>query len=62
MQTSVAKQTPTFVEWPASSFPAPTECVIELENAAGSRMRIELKGSHTPDLVALSGTFWNTSQ
>ena len=60
--TSVAKQTPAFVEWPASSFPTPAECVIELENAAGSKMRIQLKGSHAPDLVALSSTFWNTAQ
>ena len=62
IQASVAKQTPAFVEWPASSFPTSAECVIELENAAGSKMRIQLKGSHSPDLVALSGTFWNTAQ
>jgi hypothetical protein len=60
IKTSVAKQTPAFVEWPTSSFPTPAECVIELENAAGSKMRIHLKGSHAPDLVALSGTFLNT--
>jgi hypothetical protein len=60
MQASVAKQTPAFVEWPASSLPTPGECVIELENAAGSKMRIQLKGSHAPDLVALSRSFWNT--
>src|SRR5262245_35638718 len=46
MHRAVAKQTPAFVEWPASSFPTPADCVIELENAAGSKMRIELKGSH----------------
>jgi hypothetical protein len=60
--TSLAKQTPAFVEWPASSFPTPAECVIELENASGSKMRVQFKGSHAPDLVALSGTFWNTQQ
>ena len=60
MQASVAKQTPAFVEWPASSFPTHGECVIELENAAGSKMRIQLKGSHAPDLLALSRSFWNT--
>ena len=56
---SAAKQFPSFVELPACSFPASGECVIELENAAGSKMRIHLKGPHGPDLVALSGTFWN---
>lgn len=55
---SPAKQMPAFVEWPASAVAAPGECVIELENAGGSKMRIHLKGPHGPDLVALSGTFW----
>lgn len=62
MKTSVARQTPAFVEWPASSLPTPAECVIELENAEGSKMRIQLKGSHAPDIVALSRTFWNIPQ
>ena len=62
IQTSLAKQTPAFVEWPASSLPTPAECVIELENAAGSKMRVQLKGSHTPDFVALSDAFWNAPQ
>lgn len=58
-RASVAKHTPAFVEWPASAFPTPGECLIELENAVGSKMRIHLKGPPGPDLVALSGTFWN---
>lgn len=48
-----------FVELPASAFPIPGECLIELENAAGSKMRIHLKGVHGPDLVTLSGVFWS---
>lgn len=51
---------PAFVEWPAPPLTAAGECVIEFENDAGSSMRIHLKGRHTPDLVALSGNFWNT--
>lgn len=57
-RASPAKRNP-FVELPASAFPTAGECLIELENAAGSKMRIHLKGLHGPDLVALSGTFWN---
>lgn len=60
MQASVAKQSPAFVELSASSF-STGECVIELENAQGS-MRIHLKGSNVPDLVALSDGFWNSRQ
>ena len=33
--------------------------VIELEDVAGSRMRVHLKGYGVPDLLALSRSFWN---
>lgn len=56
------RSVPAFVEWPAPALTTAGECVIEFENNAGSRMRIHLKGCHTPDLVALSGNFWNTRQ
>jgi len=50
---------PAFVELDASSIaPPPSECVIELENSSGAKMRIHLKGVHAPDVVALSGNFW----
>ncbi len=52
-------QMPAFVELAASTLTAPGECVIEFENANGSRMRVHLKGGPAPDLVALSGSFWN---
>jgi hypothetical protein len=52
---------------PSSAFvelPSPTvvsgECVIEWEDAAGARMRVQLKGQKLPDLLALSRSFWNT--
>jgi hypothetical protein len=35
------------------------ECLLELENASGARMRIQLKGVAVPDLAALSQAFWN---
>lgn len=35
------------------------ECVLELENAAGAKMRVHLKGMASPDLTALSRCFWN---
>lgn len=58
---SVRDQMPAFVEL-APTLPTPSECVIELENAAGWRMRVLLKGIHAPDLVALSGSFWSAQR
>ena len=36
-----------------------SECVIELEDATGSRMRVHVKGQDIPDVLALSRSFWN---
>ena len=38
------------------------ECLVELESAAGAKMRIHLKGVTAPDLVALSRSFWKSSR
>jgi hypothetical protein len=35
------------------------ECLIELENPQGAKMRIHVKGANLPDLAALSSAFWN---
>jgi hypothetical protein len=35
------------------------ECLVELENSGGAKMRIHLKGTDTPDLVGLCSAFWN---
>jgi hypothetical protein len=34
------------------------ECVLELENAGGAKMRMHLKGVAVPDLAALSRSLW----
>jgi hypothetical protein len=50
----------TFVELTP---PSPTRaggCMIEFEKASGAKMRIELPGSHVPDLAALGRSFWET--
>ena len=49
----------TLVELPSSPLSIISECVIELEDATGSRMRVQLKGQDAPDLLALSRSFWN---
>ena len=50
---------PAFVELPASTPALPDECILEFENAVGSKLRVHLKGGAIPDLVALCRSFWN---
>jgi hypothetical protein len=56
---------PTFVELaPANdgfaTVPAGAcDCTLELEDPAGSKMRIHLKAATPPDLAALCRSFWN---
>jgi hypothetical protein len=49
----------TFVELTARAPTDPAECIVELEDAEGSKLRIHLKGNHVPDVTALCRTFWN---
>ena len=46
-----------FVELP--SMPLASECVIELEDGSGASMRMHLKGTEPPDVLALGRSFWN---
>jgi hypothetical protein len=48
-----------FVELVASVPVGLCHCTLELENAAGAKMRVELRDSATPDLAAISQSFWN---
>lgn len=49
---------PQFVEldWPGH-YPA-SECVIEMENGSGSKMRMSFKGRADLDLLELGKAFW----
>jgi hypothetical protein len=55
---SATQPAATFVELAVSSRPGAGECLLEWEDAAGAKMRIRLQGVATPDLVALSRSFW----
>jgi hypothetical protein len=49
---------PYFIELDCGdSFPA-SECMIEMENAHGSKMRMSFKGRANLDLLELSRIFW----
>jgi len=48
----------TFIELAAPAVASTCECLLELEDVAGAKMRIHLKGVEAPDLAALSRSFW----
>jgi hypothetical protein len=53
--------TAPFVELVAPASVGLCHCTLELEDTAGAKMRIELRGSAMPDLAAISQSFWNHS-
>jgi hypothetical protein len=57
---------PAFVEVTPTAVPAfapvpagACQYIVEWEDAAGAKMRVEVKGTALPDLAALSRSFWN---
>ena len=48
----------TFVELAPPGPTCSPECILELEDPRGAKMRIHLKGAEAPDLAALSRSFW----
>jgi len=62
-QRCLARSVPAFLELAPGHFPGVPlghcECTLELEDADGAKMRVHLKAADTPDLAALSRSFWN---
>jgi hypothetical protein len=52
---------PAFVELPASSLVAVRECILEIEDGAGARMRVQLKGYAASEVAAVGRSFWKDS-
>jgi len=50
--------TATFLELTAPVASRSGECILELEDGYGAKMRVYLKGVDAPDLAALSRSFW----
>jgi len=48
----------TFVELAPPASVCSRECILELEDPGGAKMRVHLKGVEAPDLAALSRIFW----
>lgn len=56
---SSSRTSSAFVELPPVPLATMSECVIEWEDVAGTRMRVQLKGQNPPDVLALSRSFWD---
>ena len=50
----------TFLELPAAAWPGCGECTLDLEDVGGAKLRVHLKGFETPELAALSRSFWRS--
>ena len=56
---SSSRASSAFVELPSVPLSMVGVCVIEWEDVAGARMRVQLKGQNAPDVLALSRSFWD---
>ena len=65
-ETAAASNTPegdpavTFFELTSPMAPGACECTMELEDSGGAKMRVHLQGIATPDLAALTRSFWQS--
>lgn len=57
LDSESSSDAPMFVELSPGSLGVTNECVIEIENGDGARMRVHLKGEALPDLLPLSRLF-----
>ena len=58
----VNAEEPQFIEMrmsPSCGMAPACECIIEVENAKGAKMRIQFKGHDTAELVRLSDALWS---
>ena len=59
---SIATSETTFLELVPSVSPGQRRCVVHMEDSDGGKMRMELNGVETRDLLALSRTFWRAER
>ena len=58
-QVAETTATTAFIELPSPPVVQANECIIEFEDGAGASMRVHLKGTDLPDVLALGRSFWN---
>jgi len=57
-ENNITAQQPCFLELPAPQSPPLSECLIEMENRHGEKMRMHFAGEVSLDLLAVSQNFW----
>jgi hypothetical protein len=57
-ESSTAAPAP-FVQLFGSELTTATECLMECEDARGTKLRLHIKGPQLPDLAVLIGKLWN---
>jgi hypothetical protein len=57
-ESSFAAPAP-FVQLLGSELTTATECLMECEDAHGTKLRLQIKGPQLPDLTVLIGKLWN---
>ena len=60
-QACVPQAQARFVELIAPRVASAGECIVELENARGAKMRIQLKGTDIPELASLTSALWSSA-
>jgi hypothetical protein len=58
--SAASPEPPAFVELQPAALGGPPEWVIDLEKPGGCRMRIQVRGSTSPDLEVLGRCFWGS--
>lgn len=53
-----ARSVPAFLELAPLRPVGSCQCILELEDNSGARMRVSLQSAETPDVAALSRSFW----
>ena len=53
---------PRFVEMAPMPIGSASECVVEVEDARGTKLRIHLKGASTTDLPSLARALWESDR
>ncbi len=51
-----------FLELPVEVLTAAAECVVEIEDGAGARLRVELRGSATREAEVVARGLWSASR
>ncbi len=51
-----------FLEVPVEVLTAAAECVVEIEDGAGARLRVELRGGATHEAEVVARALWSASR